>query len=151
MDHGSIEITNEERERTVASYWRDEEGWRWESFGDRLPTMTLLKIAGTRVNKNSSITDHAGWLEADSRRFTVKAAYSLLRGMQSTVEWKGWKCIWSLKSQERTKVFLWLLAHDRVMTNWARWRRMIISSPSCGRCAAEKEDALHATRDCKDS
>src|SRR4051812_2920128 len=99
--HGLSEITNEERERTVASYWRDVGGWRWESFGDRLSSTMLLKLARMTVNNNSLATDRVDWLDADNMRFTVKSAYSLLIGIQPSVDWNGWKRIWSLKSQER--------------------------------------------------
>lgn len=43
------------------------------------------------------------------------------------------------------------MAHDKILTNWSRWRRRISSNPSCVRSLAEKEDALHAVHDCKES
>lgn len=55
------------------------------------------------------------------------------------------------KTQERTKVFMWILARDRVMTNWSRWRRSISQNPDCDHCNAEKEDVAHAIRDYKES
>lgn len=46
---------------------------------------------------------------------------------------------------------MWILAHDRVMTNWSRWRRRIAQTAGCDRCSFEREDGAHAIRDCKES
>lgn len=63
----------------------------------------------------------------------------------------GWKRIWRLRAQERAKVFIWLLSHDKVLSNWSRWRRQLTTSQCCDRCGAAKEDGPHAVRDCKGS
>lgn len=46
---------------------------------------------------------------------------------------------------------MWLMAYDKILINWSRGQRNIASSSCCNRCSAEKEDALHAVRDCKES
>lgn len=53
--------------------------------------------------------------------------------------------------QERVRVFLWLLAHDKLLSSWSQWRRKLSSSPCCHCCSAKKEDVIHALRDCLDS
>lgn len=45
---------------------------------------------------------------------------------------------------------MWLLAHDKVLTNYARWRRMIADNPECVICNNQKEDSLHAIRNCNE-
>lgn len=83
--------------------------------------------------------------------FTIRSAYLMLRRENINDTWKGWKRIWRLKAQERIKVFMWLLAHDKTLTNWSRWHRQISLTACCDRCTAEKEDAIHALRDHKAS
>lgn len=144
-------VGEEDRIRTVASYWRENGGWNWESIGDLLPAITLMKLAGTTIDTHSEVEDSVGWLDVDNKKFTVKSAYELLTRRQTQECWKGWSKIWRLKVQERTKVFLWVLAHDRIMTNGVRWRRKLAACPNCARCSAEMEDGLHAIRDCSDS
>ena len=36
-----------------------------------------------------------------------------------------WKIIWKWKEIKRIRVFLWIVAHNVVMTNDKRWRRRI--------------------------
>ncbi|KAF7834596.1 ribonuclease H [Senna tora] len=52
------------------------------------------------------------------------------------------------KSYNLTKVFLWSVNHDSVMTNAQRERRGFCNSDSCPLCTSEIETSLHALRDC---
>lgn len=63
--------------------------------------------------------------------------------------WRGWRLVWKLKEQERVKVFLWELAHGKILTNEARQRRGLASNGDCTRCALNVEDCIHLVRDCK--
>lgn len=49
----------------------------------------------------------------------------------------------------RVKIFLQVLAHDNLLTNYERWKRRITDVPDCRRCNGHKEDGLHAIKDCK--
>lgn len=64
-------------------------------------------------------------------------------------EWNGWNLIWKLQVQQRVRVFLWVLAHEKILTNLERATRRMTSSALCVRCREEEESALHAVRDCK--
>lgn len=46
---------------------------------------------------------------------------------------------------------MWLLTHDKILTNGSHWRRHLTSNPCWNRCDAEVEDGVHAVRDCKES
>lgn len=73
-----------------------------------------------------------GWLQV-GKTFSVSSAYELWRGLSDEGLWPGWNLIWSLKRQQRVKTFLWLLAHDRVLTNHNRWRRQWVDNSNCHR------------------
>lgn len=94
------------------------------------------------------ICGHGRLAEVNMNTFSVRSAYELIRGVGLTGAWPGWKRIWRLKVQERIKVFLWLLAHEKVLTNLSRVRRNLSQSACCDRCPAAVEDAMHAVRDC---
>lgn len=66
-------------------------------------------------------------------------------------DWQGWKLIWGLRVQTRIRYFLWLLAHDRLLTNKGPWRRGLAPNPCCARCLADHEDGIHMVRDCEAS
>lgn len=50
--------------------------------------------------------------------------------------------------QQRIHVFLWLVVHDYILTNYSRWRRRLAESADCGVCNEMSDDTLHALRDC---
>lgn len=49
---------------------------------------------------------------------------------------------------QRVKVFLCILAHDKLLTNFGRWPRGLVENSTCSRCNDRQEDALHMERDC---
>lgn len=68
--------------------------------------------------------------------------------MEEGTTWKGWKLIWRMKASQRVRVFCWIMAHGKLLTNEERWRRRLTSDANYGRCQSEVEDVLHAVRDC---
>ncbi|CAN1792988.1 Putative ribonuclease H protein At1g65750 [Linum perenne] len=46
------------------------------------------------------------------------------------------------------KHFLWLVAHDRLLTNEERRKRTWTEDGSCSRCGHPQETVLHVLRDC---
>lgn len=111
--------------------------------------MQLIRLAETKLSNEEE--DQVSWMKQGNKKFSVKSAFTLLRNEARIDIWNGWKRIWKLRVQERTKILMWLLAHDRVLSNWARWNRQIAKSPGCDRCDAAKEDDVHAVRDCNKS
>lgn len=57
--------------------------------------------------------------------------------------------VWKIKVQQRVKVFLWVMAHGKLLTNLERWRRKMASCSLCERCSRAEEGVLHTIRDCK--
>lgn len=55
--------------------------------------------------------------------------------------------IWKLQVSERCISFMWILKHDRLLTNFSKSRKGLVhaSSKLCGNVC---EDTLHAIRDC---
>lgn len=150
VDLALRQIGNEDMDRTLKEYLDEDRGWCWAKFSLDLPASCLLEMARISL-RSMEVEDRVGWMKQGNSRFSIKSAFSLLRGDASEDVWIGWKRIWRLKVQERAKVFMWLLAHDRVLSNWARWRRKLATSPCCDRCSVAKEDGIHAIRDCKGS
>lgn len=60
----------------------------------------------------------------------------------------GWRKVWKLGVQQRIRVFLWVSAHGKLMTNLERWKRRMAANPLCIRCAEAEESSLQAIRDC---
>lgn len=52
---------------------------------------------------------------------------------------------------ERFKVFIWLLVHNRLMTNERRTKRHLVNGPCCHDCPAVVELTLHVLRNCHEA
>lgn len=119
----------------------------WDRIGDFLNHSSLLKLAGTSLLDSGEGSDCMGWLKVDGA-FSVSSAYEVFVGLSKENQWSGWKQIWRLRVQQRVKVFVWLATHERLMTNFNRWKRGLTQNPGCSRCNCDKEDVVHMVRDC---
>lgn len=99
-----------------------------ESF---LPSTSIRKLRTLRLCCSELAKDRFGWLSPNNGMFKVKEAYGLEAGWGNAEPWRGWKFLWKVRTQQRVKVFLWLLAHDRLMTNNNIWRRNMALSAAC--------------------
>lgn len=132
----------------MAHYWERGVGWRWKLLQDMLSFEHMVKLASLALQEDGSCADKAKWSLGNRGLFTVKDAYRLARGLSEGQVWGGWSSIWKLKVQERIRVFAWIMAHGKLLTNLERWRRTITSCPMCARCGQEEESTIHGLRDC---
>lgn len=130
----------------VSYYWSDERGWKWEEIGNLLPSSTLLRLASTIISSNMDDKDQMGWKETENGVFSVKSAHALEAGWNKQHQWRGWMLVWRLQVQERVKTFLWMMAHERILTNEARHKSGLALSADYGRCLHGKEDVMHNIR-----
>lgn len=89
-----------------------------------------------------------GWQDPNRGVFSVSSAYELQIRRNEEGKWEGWKMIWRLKVQQCVKIFIWLLAYDKVLTKLSIWRRRLMDNSDCRLCREEREDSIHAIRDC---
>lgn len=132
----------------VIDYWEPGKGWKWGSFVHLLPTSILLKLADTVLGQPENTQDKVGWLEKGINKFEVKTTYGLITRWRREDKWAGWKKIWSLRVHQRVRDCVWLLVHDKILTNVSRWRMGISITARCSRCNEPWEDSLHVFRDC---
>lgn len=100
--------------------WHHGSGWRWDLLQPQLSTLDMVKVASTSLCSELDHEDSVGWLDSSSSNFIVKGAYDLANNRGLDQNWEGWSYIWSLKIQQRIKVFLRLMAHERLLTNRER-------------------------------
>lgn len=117
-----------EVEALVCDFWSEGRGWDWQRIGDSLSHTNLMKLASTSLRSDREEGDQLGWLKSNGV-FSVRAAYEFFTDLKKEEIWPGWKRIWKLKIQQRIKTFLWLLAHDLILTNHCRWRRKLVDNP----------------------
>ncbi|KAK4283181.1 hypothetical protein QN277_000163 [Acacia crassicarpa] len=87
------------------------------------------------------------WKWTKSGEFTVKSAYDSLRPTEVHPD-KLWSTIWKIKAPERCRIFMWLVLHNRLLTNVSRCKRGISTDGRCQICQVDEESLLHVLRDC---
>lgn len=95
--------------------------------------------------------DRLMWGEDQTCIFTVKKAYRKLCGSATHDGWPGWSHLWKIEVQQRIRTFLWILSHNKLLTNYEKWRRNLREDPCCSLCGAMEETCLHAIRDCPEA
>ncbi|CAN1131440.1 Putative ribonuclease H protein At1g65750 [Linum perenne] len=82
-------------------------------------------------------------------KFTLKTAYDILASVDHHTDQDIWKTVWRWAGPNRVRHFLWLVAHNRILTNAERRRRHLVNVADCQRCRSGIEDTLHVVRDCQ--
>ncbi|CAN1782187.1 Putative ribonuclease H protein At1g65750 [Linum perenne] len=82
-------------------------------------------------------------------RFTLKTAYEILASMGHHAEQVIWRIMWRWAGPSQIRHFLWLVAHDRILTNAEHRRRHLTDVDDCQRCRSSIEDTLRVIRDCR--
>lgn len=117
-----------------------------------LPHITLLKLASITISEDEEDQDSVAWLPSSQKKFTVKSAHALKASWSQQSELRGWKIILRLMTMERIKViYMWQLAHSRLLTNEDILRQGLTLSANGGRCSGFVESCLRTIRDCEES
>ncbi|KAJ8444644.1 hypothetical protein Cgig2_023707 [Carnegiea gigantea] len=117
----------------VEDFWDDELGWKWHLFTNLLPTNILKMIATHRLTPGDDCDDFLVWDGSDSGRFSIKSMLKLIRINQPEEHDQIWDKVWKVHAPQRMRFFLWLVVHDRLMTNSNRFLRALADNPLCKR------------------
>lgn len=93
-------------------------------------TVLKFKLIALPAPTEADGPDTIGWGGTSTCQFSIKRAYNLLTQNQSSVE-GDWKILWSWKGPHRIQTFMWLVAHNRILTNYRRSRWGVGISPTC--------------------
>lgn len=82
-----------------------------------------------------------------NKEFSIKEMFKTIDGHDIDPVDKDWNKIWKASVSERCRSFLWILKHDRLLTNFSKSKEGL-GSASCNLCGSICESTIHATRDC---
>ncbi|MCH81203.1 RNA-directed DNA polymerase (Reverse transcriptase) [Trifolium medium] len=121
--------------------------WDINFLTANLPLTIVNQLVAIPAPKDTDGPDALGWSGTNTRQFTVQSAYNLQRGNYLSID-GNWKSLLSWKGPHRIQTFMWIAAHERLLTNFRRskWRSDI--SPTCSVCGNEDETIIHVLRDC---
>ncbi|KAL4328532.1 hypothetical protein AHAS_Ahas13G0209500 [Arachis hypogaea] len=141
-------IPEELEYKAVSAYVTESGEWNLQAMQPYLADTMLNNIQNIPLPSPQPNNEEGvlSWKHSADGIFTVALAYKhLTRESRETTE--NWKEIWKWRGPERTKVFLWQVAHDRIFTAKRR-ARLMGTPPYCHRCPNQEESTLHVLRDC---
>ncbi|XP_039017531.1 uncharacterized protein LOC120148502 [Hibiscus syriacus] len=108
--------------RTVASMVDSNGQWRWELITDFVPSNITQRLAATMPTRKGGKNDAPGWKWNIDRYFSVKSAYDMRQATSDAIPHKVLEVISKYRGILRVKIFLWLVANERLLTNTERVR-----------------------------
>ncbi|CAN1797288.1 Putative ribonuclease H protein At1g65750 [Linum perenne] len=148
-DDAVQDIDDEEGCRTVAEAADVNGGWNWDFLKAYLPSEFIRHAAGMPPPIANSGEDEIIWGPDPKGIFTLKSAYEIRAAINQQASTDPWRTVWSWQGPSRIRFFLWLVAHDRLLTNAERKRRHLCAFDTCSRCSIAPEETIHVLRDCK--
>jgi len=146
IEHTHHPISADSTLRRVRDFWDPNVGWDWARLTQYLPIEILQRIASYDLGSDE-IEDSPMWTASRTGEFTISSAINILQGAVFATE-SPWNWLWKLRLPHRIQVFLWLLFHQKLLTNSERFRRKFGPDPLCGICLEEAEDLDHLLRKC---
>ncbi|CAA7022190.1 unnamed protein product [Microthlaspi erraticum] len=146
----SITLPDGITERRVCDYWQNGTGWAIEQIEQLVPEMVTLSLRALVIGNVTGSRDRLSWGGSSDGKFSVCSAYSLLQKDDTPRHDLSalFSRIWRVTAPERVRSFLWLGAHQVLMTNVERHRRHLTNSGMCQVCRGGDETIIHILRDC---
>lgn len=134
---------------TVSEIW-DESicGWNWDIFSSLLPCEILTRIAAHKIIEDPNVGNLYSWRGTQSRKFSIKNALRIICQDEDTSIDKKWEYAWTTPVQQRIRVFLWLVLHNKLLFNSNRVIRNLAQDPKCQRCGYPEVTIIHILQDC---
>lgn len=117
IDQITQPVPHDLMEASVGDMWEDGVGWKWEVFSPYLEPNTLKSIQAHELKINDEVGDLIYWQNGPKGKFTIKSALQIIRRESNEFEDAIWKLVWRAPTQQRTRAFLWLATHDRLLGN----------------------------------
>ena len=95
--------------------------------------------------------DSLVWKGTGSAVPTVRSFFQFITRSQDAEDGPSeddWQWVWKVRCPQKIRFFLWLAAHDRLITNAYRSRIGLAETDLCPRCHQYSESILHILRDC---
>lgn len=99
-----------------------------------IPPRIVQQIDSYELVEDDEAIDRLFRNGTPSGKFTIKSALKIARGELDLGATENWNYVWKLPVSQRIRFFLWLVLHDRLMTNANRFIRKLTDDPRCLVC-----------------
>ena len=121
--------------------------WNLQNLASFISPDLLSRIRALLPPRYDYGDDLVLWPGNSIGEFSVASSYNLLSNFPNSEPSSLWPHVWKLRTPERVRSFIWLLVHDRLLTN-SRKSVMGLGNANCTHCGSVPETALHVLRDC---
>lgn len=133
---------------TVRGYVKEDGRWDNDKRRNILPA-DIINLISQIVPPTGSTPDKIYWRPGKVSEFSVRSAYDFISETAGRCENNLWLKIWKWQVPEKIKYFMWLVSHERLITNALRAKRNIATTSECAfQCKCE-ESVLHILRGCE--
>lgn len=122
--------------------------WDRQKLLTYLPDEVCKKILALHVPTHDGFADRIIWSISHDGDFSLYSAYNSLLDNLNHNPRHVFKLIWKWRGPQWVRTFLWLVAHEALLTNRNRVRRHIATSDLCPVCRVTMESIIHAVSDC---
>ncbi|CAJ2650297.1 unnamed protein product [Trifolium pratense] len=126
----------------------DNEGkWNLNILANLIPADILMKIAAIIPPKDEYGNDERVGIGRNNCGFSVAGMYNNICCHHEVEDNNMWRKAWRLKVPERVRTLVWMILHNRLLTNSLK-NKMGLSHAMCEYCGDKEETTLHVMRDC---
>ncbi|KAA3471573.1 LINE-1 reverse transcriptase isogeny [Gossypium australe] len=134
---------------TLKDWVLQEGSWNIDMLSILLPEDIIKRILSIPPPHPAEGEDRIIWARTESGSFTISSVHRSLKENTWRPKHDIWRTIWKYQGPQRVRLFLWLVANQRVLINSERVRRGFGQSSACSRCGHDVEDIMHVLRDCQ--
>ncbi|CAL5336391.1 unnamed protein product [Camellia sinensis] len=107
---------------TTVDYLLDGNGdWDLMHINNLMPRHVVVEILKIQPPRNRDVEDNPRWVKAHDGDFSIASAYEIIVDHHSQERDWGW--IWKLKVPQKLKSFVWVVLHEKLLTNHMRQLR----------------------------
>ncbi|GAB4827557.1 hypothetical protein Ancab_040031 [Ancistrocladus abbreviatus] len=132
----------------VDGRWKWIWDWRRPLFVWEHDLLSELAVKLDEFQFNALGDDVWTWKAESSGCYTVKSAYSLIRGFRTAQPVQSLSRVWTRLLPGKVSAFLWRALLDRIPSRANLYKRNIDIKINCSRCQAVMEDTQHVLLDC---
>lgn len=147
-DAAIIPFEDTDINKKVSNFFLPNGDWNIYELKRVLPEDVGDWIVRTHPDRKDDVEDSMFWSQPKEGAFTVKAAYEMITEADRTDLKRHWRYIWNWPGNQKTRTFMWLCAHNKLLTDKQRKIRKFTNDSSCERCNSSEETVIQAIRDC---
>lgn len=138
---------NDMLEHKAHEYVDSNINWAWNKIEQFLPREWKNKLYRMIPPCIQNPTDILAWGTSPDVCFFSSLAHAAIRDPEPNSISRFFSIIWQWDGPKRVRAFLWIAAHQVLMTNSERYRRHLALSPICAICGIHPESQFHNFRD----